>query len=398
MNINNKSHLWSFPLNIQLFAVLFIGLSIPLSPTLTDISFIFGSLVSLATCSWRRFIPQLIHWWGPLLAIFLFSLFLIGLFYSPSPWHDRFEILGKYSKVVLGVIMIPLFANEFLRRVSFRAFTTAIILTLMLSLALYFQLLPSNDHFLAEAVFRDHIVQNLMMSVFAYFVLLEIVQAEKWRWFWIVLLIITLHQIFFISGGRTGYFTFFATLLLFAWQHFYWRGIVLGFLAILIFSPVVYYLSPMLQDRVHFVISDLKNHQKGNDATSLGLRMVYAKSAMSLIKESPVYGHGTGSYKYLYQTQFLNKTKLESFNPHNEYLHLGVQFGLLGTLTFILWLLYSWVESYKLSDWPRKVLQGLVVTFAIGCLANSWLMDTTPGHLLIFWWMWAYSAAFGEAN
>jgi O-antigen ligase len=72
-------------------------------------------------------------------------------------------------------------------------------------------------------------------------------------------------------------------------------------------------------------------------------------------------------------------------NPHNEYLNITIQLGVIG-LASLLYLFYcEWrVAASLTTTHERQLARGLVITFVIGCLFNSLLMDHTEG--LLFAW------------
>jgi O-antigen ligase len=73
-------------------------------------------------------------------------------------------------------------------------------------------------------------------------------------------------------------------------------------------------------------------------------------------------------------------------NPHNEYLLIAIQIGLIG-LASLLYLFYrQWQVAGRLAQ-PlyRDLARGMVLMFVVGCLFNSLLVDHTEG--LLFAWM-----------
>ena len=79
-------------------------------------------------------------------------------------------------------------------------------------------------------------------------------------------------------------------------------------------------------------------------------------------------------------------------NPHNEYLNIAVQLGAAGLL-MLLYLFYcQWrLASLLPTPYERHLARSLVITFAVGCLFNSLLMDHAEG--LFFAWVTGLSFA-----
>ena len=101
---------------------------------------------------------------------------------------------------------------------------------------------------------------------------------------------------------------------------------------------------------------------------------------MRIIADHPVFGAGTGSFEREFSMQATDYPNLRSDNPHNEYLMIAAQLGVIGLLSFI-WLLYSQYKfSSQLPPMYQAATQGLVVAMAVGCLFNSFLRDHGEGH------------------
>jgi O-antigen ligase len=110
----------------------------------------------------------------------------------------------------------------------------------------------------------------------------------------------------------------------------------------------------------------------------------------------PILGTGTGSYNSAFRIKrpaIYSITGGSKRNPHNEYLLVAVQLGLLGLL-LLLYLFYTQlISSKKINDNETKYLsQGLVLLIVIGCLGNSLIMDSGEGHF------WAFFSAVLFSN
>ena len=65
--------------------------------------------------------------------------------------------------------------------------------------------------------------------------------------------------------------------------------------------------------------------------SSMGQRYTFWKYSLKLIAEKPLLGHGTGSFAKEYQRIAMGEQFI-TVNPHNEFVMVGVQLGLLGVL------------------------------------------------------------------
>jgi O-antigen ligase len=78
---------------------------------------------------------------------------------------------------------------------------------------------------------------------------------------------------------------------------------------------------------------------------SLRERLLESEKVLSLIKESPIIGHGVGASFTLYS--ILTRTSEESMYVHNGYLFLLFKVGILGTLIFLGYLYFVIINAFR---------------------------------------------------
>ena len=70
-------------------------------------------------------------------------------------------------------------------------------------------------------------------------------------------------------------------------------------------------------------------------------------------------------------------------NPHNQYLFTWAEQGLLG-LTALLSMFMVMIYCFaRQNNFEGKLGVGLILSFMIGCLANSWLFDFATAFMLV---------------
>ena len=109
-------------------------------------------------------------------------------------------------------------------------------------------------------------------------------------------------------------------------------------------------------------------------------RFDWWKISIDLIREKPLLGHGTGSYRILHDNAIKGTEITPTDNPHNEFLLIAVQCGLAGLFLFFLLISLQLYESRKVSATSRYLFHGLLLALLSGSLMNSLLFDSQQGH------------------
>ena len=265
------------------------------------------------------------------------------------------------------------------------AFVLAMVLTLILGYLKMYGGLPIGTKFTTAAVFKSHIKTNFFMSVAAFYLAHQAKANPTYRKYFLFILGLMVYYIFFMSVGRIGYLTFIGFFLFFLW-HALPINRVLASLSILVMMGVgvslVYVASPQFASRVNALQHDWVLYQEGGRLveSSLGSRITFDLYSLELMQRHPILGWGTGSFKTAYQK--IAKEKGDTFltdNPHNEYLRVGVEFGLVGLLLLLGLLGYAWRLTRQLEGVDKHFCQGVLLMFCMGLLINSWLIDFTEG-------------------
>jgi O-antigen ligase len=150
--------------------------------------------------------------------------------------------------------------------------------------------------------------------------------------------------------------------------------------------------------RIYEGISESQNYLqlgKGGNDTSIGLRLSFWKNSLEIISETPWFGHGTGSYPVEYQ-RVIEKTEALAANPHNEYLMITVQLGILGLLLFLAFLYSQYHYSIKLKNQDKWMAQGVLLSLMVNSLFNSSFIDFTEGYWFTVMISLCFSSCFNN--
>jgi O-antigen ligase len=378
-----------------------LGFTIPVSTALDSI--LLGLLVVLWILAadnrekWRQIINNPLA----LLSLGLFGLLVLGLFYGEAdPW-DGLRYLSKYKELLLIALLIPCFQDERTRRRGLLAFALALVLTLLFSYATSIGLLPEYffmprlkpdlPHPLNPVTFKLSITHNILMAIAAFMFaqMARRTSVTGIRILWGVLSMMAVFNVLFMVQGRIGYLILAVLWIYFFYDTLKWKGLALAaMLGTLLFAGA--YLG---SDTFHTRITKAANEfsqwrpdQLAPVGDSVGLRMEWYKNSLEIIRGNPVFGVGTGGFRQAYAEKIKGTGMLPTTNPHNQYLLIATDLGLLG-LGFLLYLFYRQWRLAKLlpSALERNLAHGLLLTIMFGCLFNSLLLDHTEG--LLYGWM-----------
>ncbi|MCR4302977.1 MAG: O-antigen ligase family protein [Gallionella sp.] len=335
----------------------------------------------------------------------LFGVLSLAMFYGETPLREAVGILGKYVDLAfVPLFMLTLSAKVDRRRAQY-AFLAAMGVTLLLSWLVGLGILPIQD-WMDKAVaadnpviFHSHITQNNMMAFAAFLALLNFREAASRvsRLIWGLLALLGVINVLFMVQGRTGYMIMMALLVWFGWvtlarsmrkrsMSWDWRH---GVAVVLVFAGIAvgaYHASSRLQERVNLVASEYHDWQPNHGReTSTGQRLDFYYNTLQIVRQHPVLGVGTGGYAAAYARQTQGTEAIQTTNPHNEYLLVAVQTGMIG-LGLLMFLFYTSWKCALLLDTPfeQDAARGLVLAYLVNSAINSPLHDHADGLLFAF--------------
>lgn len=310
--------------------------------------------------------------------LLLFGLLAVGMLYADVSWQEKFPMFFKYHKLLYIPLLISIVQTDQHRRYAMNAFLIAAIIVLFMSYLEMFGVIPFNDVGQGYIVTKGRIAHNIIMAFVTFVMLHRMVKSRgSHRWAWIILILMAVANIFVMVNGRTGQVILLLLVVLFAWQ--VWR---LGSIKYLIVFAAILFLVPKFThfESIARLQGTYKEAQDPKD--SAGQRVTFYKNTLEIIKKNPLLGVGTGAFRGAYHAQIQNKPdSFETANPHNEYLRIAAEIGVIGLGAFLFLLSSQWWLSFRLSSLSDGyLLQGLVLCFAVGCLMNSLLLDTGEGR------------------
>ncbi|MCG3188593.1 MAG: hypothetical protein LKCHEGNO_00669 [Burkholderiaceae bacterium] len=372
--------------------------SLPVSTALTNVAFACFVVLWLFAGHLRERVAVGLSYPISKASLLLYALFLLGVLWSSATSEMIVHQLGAYRKLLFIPLILSMLDSEDWTRRCLWAVYLALALTLLLVFAdavhpLTFSRATREIHtanpFLTgnHYIFKHHITQNVLLSFFVLMNLVLVVYSSSrlYRAAGLACAALGAFAILFLAQGRTGYLTLAAALGvgLFAARRqrklFY---LVLGTAAV---SVALAAASPSFHSRVRKVYEQLQLFESGHQLTSgQGIRLEFWRISVQMMEDKPILGWGTGGYNQEYhqraQRHHLGYVSAGTYNPHNQYLYIGTQLGVVGLLAFVAWLVAPVVWAHAL-DPPRRTLTvGLLAILAIHSMFDSPLFIVTEGH------------------
>lgn len=381
------------------WSVLLLAVSIPVSIALDNVLLailLLCGLIGYSTDIWNsvRNHPVARASW------MLFFALLLGCTYGSTALGDALVMVEKYADLAFVPLLLVLFKDDQLRRRAENGFLLMMVLTAILSWLVGLHFLSTSfclwrgceaDN---PSIFVSHIAHNLMMAFATYLLALRAMVSERkpLLWMYLGLALLTGLDVLLLVQGRTGYLVLGVLLPYFVWtssqQWLQKRGRRLGWVEVAGMSALVvltiwaaYQFSPRLHERVDLILTESTAWKaQGRDDTSTGLRLDFYTNSAKVIANHPWLGVGTGGFIDAYQQQVLSTNMPATRNPHNEYLHLAVQLGIMGLALFLFLLYTQWRTARLLENVrDRDAATGIVLALLVTGMFNTPLMDHTEG-------------------
>lgn len=381
-----------------------IGLAVPISTALDNflLALVLLGLFFNAPVVWQIVLRNPVA----RAALLLFGALALAVAYGATPISESLGVLGKYIDLAFIPLFMLMFQEVKTRDLAQRAFIGAMGLTLLLSYSLELKLIgvqPWMNIFSSAdnpVVFHSHITQNNMMAYMAFLALLKCRDAltTQLRLAWGAFAGLAMFNVLFMVQGRTGYIILLVLLCWFVWttlaRYFHKRGKVWGWkqgvvvlLASVFLVATAFFSSPRLHDRVSLVAAEFNAWQPNqeNQSSSAGTRLNFYYNAIQIIVKHPLMGVGTGGFEAAFTEQIKGTNLSTTPNPHNEFLLVTAQIGLLGLALLIYLFFVLWRNAKHLdAACAQDAACGLVLAYVVNCAFNSALHDHADGLFFAF--------------
>jgi len=315
------------------------------SPPVANICAFLGLVAfSCSPHTWARLQAAARRPLGKGILVLLGTLAVAMLWAEDAPWGRRFAAWWSWRPLILLLVCSALFDEQ--RWKDYFARTLVAVLALCAVASFILRLLP-NPVLLDDPgiLLRNHTTQGM---AFVVGVALAAMLAwgrpvgQRTRWLLIAAIALFVANIATITSGRSAQIALLVTFAAGAFSLLEgrrrWQALVL----IPVLGAGLLAVSPMVRQRFELVYSEVGTVDTSPVATSSGIRLVIWSTTRELIAQRPWFGYGVGGFVPAYD-RLIHEHVVDSNNwrdasrakdTHNQYLHVLVEAGVLGLMSF----------------------------------------------------------------
>ncbi len=307
-----------------------------------------------------------------------------GLLYGAADFSERWNTFLGWRRLAYALVLLGLFGAVAWKRRFAVAFVVACALWVVLSYLAWWGVIPSKNGHPSGVLLQNHATQGIT------FALGLLCAAQLWsdaspfvRRSLMGLGVLLVSNILFVTSGRSGFLALFIVLVVWGWARFsQWRA----YAWIMLVSAgmvLAYAASPNMRNRVDAGMAEVYD-ASGRQLTSIGTRVLFYETSLQLIEQRPVFGYGAAgfgrSYREAVQKRYNDWRAMPSTDPHNIYLFVTVEHGLVGLAVFVGFL----IVTIRSAPRDRYGWIGLGTLFVImgTSLFSSHFRTFPEGHLL----------------
>ncbi len=333
---------------------------------------------------------ELIPLW--LLLGFLASTYI----YASNEVSAYSEFISKYGRLALIPILASVLLTPENRRLIGQGFLAGMVIVLVLSYAIWLGVDPSlfgskaTDMYAIPSnptVFKSHITHNffLVIAIYLWVVCLAKSENSLFKFFYTLLCLIGLVNLFGMIDGRTGWLVFMVIPLYFGYQKLGLKGFLLAGFIFVSLLVSAYFLVDNIHDRFSTTWLEIQQVLQGQPQkeTSIGERVMYLTASWFAFLNAPLFGHGLGGIQGAVQPLVEVAGWPTFYNPHNQFLMFMLQGGVIALILY-LWFFGVAVYRSTQSAWSHTYVLPLLMMYLVGNLLNSFHFDFAESMGFVF--------------
>ena len=321
---------------------------------------------------------------------------LVATFYGPASWHESLAALVGWRRLLMLSLAIAVFTDAPSKRLALNVIVATCVFGALVSFVTFAGSISLTARLDPGIAFHNYATQGITLSVGAIICMAALLRPADFagdrilgnRWVMAVILAILVVDIVFVLWGRTGYLALIvmAVALALLLAPGTWRTRLLTASGIAVCCAALLSASPHVRTRTAQAWSEIVTVDQAPEGTPIGTRVVMWRNTLRLIADHPIFGVGNGGFQPAYRTYVQGVSGWrgnETGDPHNQYLKILGEFGVVGLAAFLLFLYAAF--RYPAPTPYRELATAALVGWCVTSLANSDFSTHVEGRLIFFW-------------
>jgi len=378
---------------IQQVLFILLGITIPTSIAITNL------VIGLLALCWiiegdfkNKFKTIKASKW--MLSIFaLIALYGLGMLWGNTHLNAEWQFQRLALLLVFPILKTIAISQLTIKR-SVMAFLGTAFISALASILINNNIIQPLGEYLSfiqvsrrNAAFITYNYHNVILSLSFTISLYILIERKSKYKVALVLFIIAYAISIFTERGRAGQVIFNLSALFYI--IYYNRKHFLRLLAFIIllfsFQFIVYKTTKVYKNRFDAVSNIIANKGDRGDGKADDIRYIFVKESLDRIINKPILGYGTGSFGTIFKNEVKSGHDFsEHKTPHNQYLYVWFELGILGLILLLLIFYHQIKELFKKQDGIHRVLLPLSFMFLMLVDSYFFIFILTIAYIFLY--------------
>lgn len=370
-------------LDVSRYLIILMLIGLAISPALVNIFQAALFLIIIASSQIREMIYSSLSDNLVKSALLFFLIYLIYSFIGQGAFN-----FGT-RKILMLIPAYALFKNA-MEDKYIRLYCYFFIFLSIISIILFILNIQVGDRDVG-IIAKNEVVQSLFIISAINLIIVNInIFFNKNKTLLYISLFLLIFNVIFISPAKSGYA---GLIIVFSMYLFYLNEYKIDLklfskitIGILIIISTMMTLNRSNREIVN-ALDETINYSTREEKTSMGVRVIFLTETIGIIKKGFIIGHGTQSFEHVYTEHVKDNVGLRALvtsDPHNQYLKILVEQGILGLFAILLLILVAYFKK------ALKVYKYLAISMLSIWIFNSFFhshFSTFPEGGFIFIWL-----------
>jgi O-antigen ligase len=346
------------------------------------LAFVASGKEAVARCT-AAFERPMVYW-----GLVFLGAVAIGMLYASVPWQERWTDLYKWRTILWFMVVLALFDEERWKDrllVIFIAATAVAVVGSFLATAGWVRLWRDPHELLRNAGTQGMAFGSA--ALMCAWLTLERKSLGVPRWVWPLLGLLYVANIVFITDARSGYAVLGLGAVILVSGKVSGKQRVAVLAGLLIVGGLAFAVSSRMQAKMTAAVVQWTDESESKQITSFGSRRVFYSNSLEMLGEHWATGVGTGGFAQAYREHIANKYEpsdwraVPATDPHNQYLAIALQQGIVGVGLFLVWIVSIAREREADRNYHRLAV-AILAGWCVTSLFSSHFRTFAEGHLL----------------